>query len=198
MTINSDLSNREPAPQPANRPDRRVRRTRGRLHIALMELIVEKGYDRTTVQDLIDRADIGRSTFYAHYETKDDLLLSSLERLDIDIELHIGNDSSDAILSSLGFFRHIAEQRELFQALIGSRGIDIVIRATREALTRRVEATIAERESEGAGSAALPSDARAAFAAGSLLAFLTWWLDNDMPYSPEDMATMFSQMTEAV
>ncbi|MCP4222921.1 MAG: helix-turn-helix transcriptional regulator, partial [Actinomycetia bacterium] len=53
--------------------DRRVRRTKQRLHEALMSLIVEKGYDKITVQDLIDRADVGRSTFYAHFETKDDL-----------------------------------------------------------------------------------------------------------------------------
>src|SRR5262245_65774233 len=54
--------------------DRRVRRTRELLRVALLELIQEQGYDRITVQDILDRADIGRSTFYAYYRDKDDLL----------------------------------------------------------------------------------------------------------------------------
>ncbi len=55
-------------------PDRRVRRTRENLFSALSELMQEKRYNKITIQDIIDRADVGRSTFYAHFETKDDLL----------------------------------------------------------------------------------------------------------------------------
>ena len=61
--------------------DRRVGRTRRLMHEALMALIVEKGYETVTVQDILDRADVGRSTFYAHYRDKDELLLSSFEHL---------------------------------------------------------------------------------------------------------------------
>ncbi|MBO0803611.1 MAG: TetR/AcrR family transcriptional regulator [Nocardiopsaceae bacterium] len=57
--------------------DRRVRRTRALLHQALIELILEKGYGRITVQDILDRADVGRSTFYSHYRDKDALLLDN-------------------------------------------------------------------------------------------------------------------------
>ncbi|MFI5716434.1 TetR/AcrR family transcriptional regulator [Nocardia sp. NPDC051750] len=57
--------------------DRRVRRTRDALHRALIALMMERAYDRITVSDVIDRADIGRSTFYAHYRDKDDLLVVS-------------------------------------------------------------------------------------------------------------------------
>src|ERR671911_1971150 len=59
--------------------DRRVRRTQELLRGALMALIMEKGYDRITVQDILDKADIGRSTFYAHYRDKEDLLLAGFE-----------------------------------------------------------------------------------------------------------------------
>ncbi len=59
--------------------DRRVRRTRELLRSALLSLIQEKGYDRITVQDILDRADIGRSTFYAHYRDKDDLFRAGFE-----------------------------------------------------------------------------------------------------------------------
>jgi hypothetical protein len=61
----------------AGTTDRRVRRTRERS--ALLSLIQEKGYDRIKVQDILDRADVGRSTFYAHYRDKDDLLQSGFE-----------------------------------------------------------------------------------------------------------------------
>ena len=61
--------------------DRRVRRTRQALTLALIELVLEKRYDAITIQDLLDRADVGRSTFYGHYRGKDDLLLRSFEGL---------------------------------------------------------------------------------------------------------------------
>lgn len=181
------------------RPDRRVRRTRQRLHAALMSLIVEKGYDKITVQDLIDRADVGRSTFYAHYETKDDLLLASLHRLTADIELHSTDDPAgpEAILPSLGIFRHVADQHRLFKAMIGTRGIDLVHRATLDMLTERARSAIDTRSASG-DPAGIPPDARAAFAAGSLMAFLGWWLDHDMPYPPETMADFYRQLTAPV
>jgi AcrR family transcriptional regulator len=107
-------------------PDRRVRRAKQRLNDALESLIIEKGYDKITVQDLIDRADVGRSTFYAHYETKDDLLVSWTELAE-DMELHMAQEQTDAgsIMPSLALFRHLAEYHDLYKAMIGSRGIDI-------------------------------------------------------------------------
>jgi AcrR family transcriptional regulator len=60
---------------------RRTRRTRRTLHEALIRLIMRKGYDALTVQEIIDEADIGRATFYAHYRSKEDLLRGGFERL---------------------------------------------------------------------------------------------------------------------
>src|SRR5262245_23066722 len=61
--------------------DRRIQRTRDLLHQALISLMIEKGYEVITVQDIIDRANVGRSTFYAHYVGKQDLLVSGLKGL---------------------------------------------------------------------------------------------------------------------
>jgi len=176
-----------------SRPDRRVQRTKDSLHFALMSLIVQKSYDRITVQDLIDRANIGRSTFYAHYETKDDLLVSELDRLTADIERHLADEpSSTAILPSLGLFRHAAENHKEIKALLGSKGSELVQRTALATFTRRAKAVIDERGNDGQNSS-LPADARAAFVAGALLALLTWWLDNDRPYPPETMANVYAQ-----
>ena len=67
-----------------SRPDRRISKTRRALKKALTELILELGYEDVTVQDVIDRADVGRSTFYAHFVDKDDLLMAILAELQND------------------------------------------------------------------------------------------------------------------
>lgn len=181
-----------------NTDSRQVRRTKAQLNSALLELIVEKGYDKTTVQDLIDRADVGRSTFYAHFETKDDLLLSGLDRLSEDIERHMSEDpsASDGLLPSLGLFRHVGEQHQLFRALLGTKGIDLVHNATLASMTERVRVRIDERAKSGEQSD-VPPEARAAFVAGSLMGLMSWWMDNGRPHSPEEMANMFDQMVAA-
>jgi AcrR family transcriptional regulator len=71
----SSVSERE-VPAVAKRRDRRVERTQQLLREALLSLIREKGFEGLTVQEIIDRANVGRATFYAHFENKDDLLLN--------------------------------------------------------------------------------------------------------------------------
>ena len=61
--------------------DRRIRRTQKSLHEALISLVLEKNYDSITVQEILDRADVGRSTFYAHFDGKDELLISGTHEL---------------------------------------------------------------------------------------------------------------------
>jgi AcrR family transcriptional regulator len=70
------------------KPDRRVERTRELLQTALIELIAERGYDAITIQDIVDRANVGRTTFYSHYNSKDELFMSCHEA--IVREFHIG------------------------------------------------------------------------------------------------------------
>ena len=176
-------------------PDRRVRRTKQRLNDALESLIIEKGYDKITVQDLIDRADVGRSTFYAHYETKDDLLVSWTQLAD-DLELHMAHGQTDAgsAMPSLALFRHLAEHHHLYKAMIGSRGINIVTEMVHSRLLRHATSGL-QRRPEARNQTTIPIEVRAAFLASSLLALLTWWLDNDMPYPPESMHEMYQELT---
>ena len=177
-------------------PDRRVRRTKQRLDDALVSLIIEKGYDKTTVQDLIDRADVGRTTFYAHYQTKDDLLVSSLDQLAAEMELHMAEQQTDegSIMPSLPLFRHLAEIPDIYKALIGSRGIDMAMEIVHSSLLRHARSGL-ERRPDASDQTTIPIEVRAGFLASSLLALLTWWLDNDMPYSPERMDEMYQELT---
>src|SRR3954463_709578 len=100
--------------------DRRSNRTRELLSGALVELMLEKHYDTITVQDILDRADIGRSTFYAHYTDKEDLLISEIASLIHSMELSTIEQAHEhsGLLPSLAFFRHVREQRRLMQAFI--------------------------------------------------------------------------------
>jgi AcrR family transcriptional regulator len=69
----------------ARAPDRRVQRTRKLLQEALMTLILEKGYEAMTIQDIIDRANVGRATFYNHFLDKQDLLVSGFAELRVSL-----------------------------------------------------------------------------------------------------------------
>lgn len=175
--------------------DRRVARTQRALNDALFALIQTKGYDRTTVQDIIDRADVGRSTFYAHYDTKDDLLLSSMSRLTADIDRHLEDASglTGPVLPVRGLFHHVAQHRPLFGALFGTSGIDLVMRAAEEMLAARALATIQAREAAGERHA-VAAAVRAPFLAGALMAYVRWWLDAGMPMGPDEATDTFDAL----
>jgi AcrR family transcriptional regulator len=172
-----------------------VARTERALNEALFALIQVKGYDKVTVQNIIDRADVGRSTFYAHYDTKDDLLLSSMDKLTADIDRFLEGVSGldGPVLPVRGLFHHVAEQRPVFQSLFGTSGIDLVMRAARDMLAARALQTIREREAAGRGHA-VDAQTRSAFLAGALMAFVGWWLDAGFPLTPDDAADAFDAL----
>jgi AcrR family transcriptional regulator len=179
--------------------DRRVQRTRQLLHDALIALILEKGYDKITVQDIIDRANVGRSTFYAHYLDKQDLLESGLARLREELGRNLaGDDAMESaewmLLPSLALFRHTGQHHDLFRAMIGGTGIDLVIKTIDEALTGHAQALLDQLVARR-GQPSVPPRVIVTYVVGALLALLTWWLDNDMPYPPEQMDQMFRQLT---
>ena len=179
--------------------DRRVQRTRQLLQDALIALILEKGYDRTTVQNIIDRANVGRSTFYAHYLDKEDLLKRGMERLHDELGQNLAGecaveDSEWSPLPSLALFRHTGETHHLYRAMIGGKGIDVVKKAIEDALIAHARTYLDQLEAEGRCSSVQPP-IMVTYLVGALLALLTWWLDHELPYSPEQMDVMYRQLT---
>ncbi|WP_410875391.1 TetR/AcrR family transcriptional regulator [Nocardia sp. A7] len=128
----------------AEHPDRRVRRTRDTLHRALIELMIERGYDKVTVSDIIGRADVGRSTFYAHYRDKDDLLLvSCTEFLRREI---IRTTTPGSPLAPLRVMFHLAAQYpEVYRPLIGPKATATVVRAYRQGVAELVGELLGEQ-----------------------------------------------------
>src|SRR3954468_15906060 len=114
--------------------DRRSERTRQLLSAALIALMLEQRYDEITVQDIIDRANIGRSTFYAHYLDKEDLLISEFTRVLDTLSPHIeqlgpGEHSAPSLVP---FFRHVEQHHRLYTALVRGGGIDLLFKKGHE------------------------------------------------------------------
>src|SRR5580700_9997766 len=103
-------------------PDRRIRRTCERLGSALVALIQEKPIDDVTVQEVLDRAAVGRSTFYLHFCDKNDLLLSQLEKFleMMSGALSVRKEESRRVVPVAELFEHIGTQRKIYRALADS------------------------------------------------------------------------------
>ena len=177
-------------PRPAR--DRRVLRTRRAIALALIDLVAEKRYDAITIRELLDRADIGRSTFYAHYRGKDDLLLTSFRRMLESLDTGLDNDppGSSRVAPVEELIRHVGEVRNFHRALARSSIVDRVYQAGTDQMSR----TIARRmsgPSGRAGGGGLPPDFLAQAFAGALFALLRWWVDREAPHSPKRMDAMY-------
>jgi AcrR family transcriptional regulator len=172
--------------------DRRSQRTRQALHDALFELMMEKGYEAISVKDIIERANVGRSTFYAHYADKDELLVSQLDRMVemLDDPVSHGAPDGNPYFPSLGLFQHVQEQWKLYKILSWEPGFDRHIRNLQNSISERIE----ERLSSGGQGFEVPVPIIAIFLAGSFLSVLKWWLDNKMAYSPEQINEIFLKL----
>src|SRR5947209_9574584 len=102
--------------------DKRVRETRDALGDALLALIEEKHFDAITVQEVLDRAKVGRSTFYVHYRDKDDLFLSDVEEfLELTATaLSRKKDKGQRVAPVKEFFAHVRDGAKLYKGLIAS------------------------------------------------------------------------------
>lgn len=179
--------------------DRRVRRTHDLLRAALLALIQEKGYHRITVQDILDRADVGRSTFYAHFRDKDDLLRSGFEdvRAALDSERAAAEagavKSTDFLRPLLVVFEHVEEHRHLWCAMTQKGGADLITRVMSESVAELVQEHFRSHFAEDKTDE-MQLEAAMQFVRGACIGLLIWWLDNEVPYSADEIHSMFRRM----
>jgi AcrR family transcriptional regulator len=163
-------------------------------------LIVEKPIEEVTVQEVLDRASVGRSTFYLHYRDKDDLLLSQLEMFleTMSTALSVRREESQRVVPVAEFFAHIGNQNKLYRKLAESGHLNEFFDLAQGYFTRGIARRLAEssRLSNLAPSklSQRELDARASALAGSMLSLLRWWLDRGEKESPRDMDEMFHRM----
>jgi AcrR family transcriptional regulator len=189
---------REKTKRKAGSIDRRVFRTRSLLQQAHLSLIVEKGYNATTVEDICAAANVGRSTFYAHYRDKEDLHRRGLE----DLRRQLVEASRTALLSadcegapafafSLPMFEHARDHLPLYRSLVGTPGAAIALDAIRQILCDVVRGQLRAAEPEDG---ATPREFTVQYLVGAYLAVLTWWLDDGAKLAPRAMDAAFQRL----
>jgi AcrR family transcriptional regulator len=177
--------------------DRRAARTRRALHEALISLILSKGYEATTIQDIIDEADVGRSTFYAHYTGKEALLRGGFERLRADLmqarascSTRRGARRSEPLVFSLAMFQHADGYKDVYRALVGGRGGAIAVSEIRRVLSEFVREELSTAKRNGA----VPRELALQFIVSAFLAVLTWWLERKPELVPTAVDGMFRRL----
>jgi AcrR family transcriptional regulator len=175
--------------------DARVRKTRDALGDALVGLMQERPFESITVQDVLDRANVGRSTFYSHYSDKDDLLMSDAEEFfeAMSMALSVHGDTSERVFPVREFFNHLIDAQQFVVALRTSGKLHANLELARGHFARGIE----RRMNELAKGESIPAHQRAALAfahAGALLSLMQWWIDRGMKEPAEEMDSLFHKI----
>lgn len=177
--------------------DRRVQRTRQALFAALMALLMEKSYADITVADIADRANVGRATFYLHYKDKDDLLASNLEGLFAEVAERIRPLLKQSLIAGDKvqgriLFEEAQQNSDLYRMILSGQG-GMVLHARLQSRIAKIIGEILETMVMG-GESPIEISLLANFLTGTMLSLVKWWLDNDMPQSPDYMAAVMQQL----
>jgi len=177
--------------------DLRGERTRRQLGKAIVELIQEKRFDDITVQNVIDRAAIGRATFYSHYRDKEDLFASQWERLLDEIARRIqwGRADSDSFFPVAFLFAHFQQAQHLYRGLVRSGKADSMLKSGIEYLSHKLETELSNRPKLRLS---VPVAIVAHYLANEIFALLKWWLDDGMRYTPDQMDGIFHHLIKPV
>jgi len=178
--------------------DRRIRRTQKLLGEALIALVLEKGYKNITIQDVTERADIGYRTFFRHYDGLDELFIEIAQtRLDDLYEL-LDLPGSEKVVkfpprtfqdSGTTLFRHIQESPKIFRVLLLDDNLSFILEPVMKMARQKNEEIL---NNAPAPNIAVPIVANHIIA--STFALMRWWLENDMPHSPEEMGEIFKNL----
>lgn len=181
--------------QRGEKTDARVERTKRALGSALVELMLERHFDTITVQAVLDRAGVGRATFYAHFRNKRDLFLSDYERMLDALEAHLARDPMHRarVAPVAEFFRHVGEAQTFIEALRASGQLDLVWEIGAAHFAKMIERRLKLLSPETLTSG-LTRVLASKFCAGALIEMLRWWLDRDARPTPEQMDEIYHQM----
>jgi AcrR family transcriptional regulator len=175
----------------ATKPDRRIERTRGALLAAFRELLLTRGYVALSVEDIAARANVGRSTFYTHFKSREDILLKSLERPTAPLAALAAPDGDTSSLVS--WLVHIHDQRRLNGVVLESPVREIWIKCLAGMILAHFER--APRRTRAKPDLPLPMIATVI--AQAQLAIITCWLRHWPNIDPETIARALEATTRA-
>lgn len=184
----------------AKKQDRRVARTQQLIRQALLALIREKGFEPLTVQEIIDRANVGRATFYAHFDSKEDLLISGFEEFRASLRarqrdaMSRGRTAEERLLGfSHEVFAHTDQYRDVFRAMAGKRSGAAVQRLLHKLIVDLVREDV--RVTASTTDRAMPADALVQFIAGGLFGLLMWWMEARGRPTVAEVDALFRRLT---
>lgn len=179
---------------PLSRHQRRRLRTRQQLQTALLELILEKGFESVSIQDITDRADLARATFYLHARDRHELLWSVIEDLIHATEEELLRNFTGDIPPRAEYygyrniFEHIERNRDVYRVVLSGKGST--------EMTQRVHQYMVEETLRDIGRYNVYADLRqpaeitARIVVGSVLSLATWWLETQNEFSATQIAAM--------
>ena len=208
---------------PQNDLDRRVQKTRKLLQDALIELVAQKSYESVSIREILETANVGRSTFYSHFQDKDQLLHSILDRLNelfeqhekqfLDAKKNFGNadimNLTHEFSPTLSLFQFIGQNHRFFKAMLGNRGYgifakpvyDYVFAHIHGIFTKPVHNDMVANMHESfkilkshEKYGSLESEIAAHYFVSALMGILVWWVEKDMPCTADEINRLFRQL----
>lgn len=185
--------------------DRRQRKTRDAIFNAFTRLLEKRAFNQITVQDIIDEADIGRATFYAHFETKDYLLKALCEELfDHIIDTAMGHPHAHGHYSCgepgdsvfLHLIRHLEENDRNILALLSSQNNEIFLQYFKNELQKLIHSQFAAQGR--LKNTELPEDYMVDHISTSFVETVSWWLRHGRKETPEQLAGYFELVMTSV
>lgn len=185
--------------------DRRMQKTRAGIFSAFNRLLSRKSYTKITIQEIIDEANIGRSTFYAHFETKDDLLKAICQNLfdhifsdDLQAEethdFSLSKGQSNSLLTHILY--HLKDDEKNLHGLLGSENSDLFWNYIRQQFSRFIKNYILNVRTEK--SLHIPDELLNSHIAGSFIELVKWWMKNGMEESPEELEKYFEMLISPI
>jgi AcrR family transcriptional regulator len=181
------------APQPS-RHERRRRQTRKQLIEAAVQLVLEKGYAAVTIQDITDRADLGRGTFYIHFKDKEEAVWSAIEdglratEEDAHRQFPGGMPPQPEYYAYRNIFRHAEQNKDLYKVMLGGQGSGVMTARVQNHLAAELTRDLSNLPSDVFLEFHIPDVILAQVITGAVIQLVRWWLDTPNKYSVEDMA----------
>jgi len=184
----------------AHKPDRRVQRTRDLLNQALVALIKEKGFDAITIQDITERANLGRTTFYLHYPGKEELMLDHHATMADMFKLATLSRAellADEPPAGFGeFFLLLQENRNFYEAIVNARTADLILRGIRTQMAANLERNLRAAFPDVAPT--MPMELLKNYLISAQLSFIDWWARSEAGYSPQQAAMTLHQLQRSI